>query len=114
MDIREFKKWIIENHFEENDLFQEALICYNNRAYKAAYMFSYLAFTNYMRYLIIDYEGIPLQFKKQWNEKLSKDNKTDCERLYNSISRSRICIFSRKSATFIIDGYSKPFYFYKI
>ena len=57
MDIREFKKWIIENHFEENDLFQEALICYNNRAYKAAYMFSYLAFTNYMRYLIIDYEG---------------------------------------------------------
>lgn len=51
MDIREFKKWIIENHFEENDLFQEALICYNNRAYKAAYMFSYLAFTNYMRYL---------------------------------------------------------------
>lgn len=75
MDIREFKKWIIENHFEENDLFQEALICYNNRAYKAAYMFSYLAFTNYMRYLIIDYEGIPLQFKKQWNEKLSKDIK---------------------------------------
>ena len=80
MDIREFKKWIIENHFEENDLFQEALICYNNRAYKAAYMFSYLAFTNYMRYLIIDYEGIPLQFEKQWNEKLSKDNKTDCEK----------------------------------
>lgn len=51
MDIREFKKWIIENHFEENDLFQEALICYNNRAYKAAYMFSYLAFTNYMTFI---------------------------------------------------------------
>lgn len=54
MDIREFKKWIIENHFEENDLFQEALICYNNRAYKAAYMFSYLAFTNYISFLTVD------------------------------------------------------------
>lgn len=35
MYLKEFQKWIIENDFEENDLFQESLTCYNNRAYKA-------------------------------------------------------------------------------
>ena len=80
MDLKEFKKWIIENNFEENDLFQESLTCYNNRAYKAAYMFSYLAFIDYMRFLVIDYKGIPLQFEKQWSEKLKKNNKSDDEK----------------------------------
>ncbi len=80
MYLKEFQKWIIENDFEENDLFQESLTCYNNRAYKAAYMFSYLAFINYMRLLVIDYKGIPLQFEKQWSEKLKNTNNSDDEK----------------------------------
>ena len=31
MDLRAFKEWIIENDFENNELFQESLVCYCNR-----------------------------------------------------------------------------------
>lgn len=80
MDSKDFKKWLIENDFEENDLFQESLTCYNNKAYKAAYMFSYLAYINYIRLLVIDYKDIPIQFEKQWSENLKNTNKSDDEK----------------------------------
>lgn len=60
MELREFKKWIIDNGFENNELFQEALVCYCNRANRAAYMLSYLAFIEYLKERILDYKGIPI------------------------------------------------------
>ena len=74
MELRDFRNWIIENDFEDNELFQESLICYCNRAYKAAYMFSYLAFIEYIRDSIIEYKGIPIRFEEEWTEKLKNDN----------------------------------------
>lgn len=69
MELRDFKKWIIDNDFESNDLFQESLVCYCNQAYKAAYMFSYLAFIEYLRNSIISYKGIPIKFEEKWRKK---------------------------------------------
>lgn len=82
MDLRAFKEWIIENDFENNELFQESLVCYCNRAYKAAYMFSYLAFIEYLRDIILEYKGVPIKFEEKWREKFEKknDGKGDAER----------------------------------
>lgn len=79
MDLRAFKEWIIENDFENNELFQESLICYCNRAYKAAYMFSYLAFIEYLRDIIIEYKGVPIKFEEKWREK-KNDSKGEVEK----------------------------------
>ena len=76
MELREFKKWIIENDFEDNELFKEALVCYCNRAHRAAYMLSYLAFIEYLRDRVLDYKGIPVRFQEKWRNKKTKDNPT--------------------------------------
>ena len=82
MDLRAFKEWIIENDFEKNELFQESLICYCNRAYKAAYMFSYVAFIEYLRDIIIEHKGIPIKFEEKWRKKFENKNegKSDAEK----------------------------------
>lgn len=74
MELREFKKWIIDNGFENNELFQEALVCYCNRANRAAYMLSYLAFIEYLKERILDYKGIPIKFEEKWRNRKTKDN----------------------------------------
>src|SRR5690625_5908686 len=68
MDIRNFKIWLIENKIENNDLFDQSLKCYQVEAYKAAYLYSYLGFLDYIRELVLNYKGIP----KQFNNKLEK------------------------------------------
>jgi hypothetical protein len=83
MEIKEFKKWIIDNNFEDNDLFNESLICYCNRAFKAAYMFSYLAYIEYVRYLVIEYKGIPIQFKLECDLKKSDKSQDEKEKFAN-------------------------------
>lgn len=72
MDLRAFKEWIIENDFENNELFQESLVCYCNRAYKAAYMFSYLAFIEYLRDIILEYKGVPIKFEENGVKNLKR------------------------------------------
>lgn len=81
MELREFKKWIIENDFEDNELFQEALVCYCNRAHRAAYMLSYLAFIEYLRDRVLDYKGIPVRFEEKWRNKKTKDNPTNVKQV---------------------------------
>ncbi|BCN32604.1 hypothetical protein [Anaeromicropila herbilytica] len=83
MEIKEFKKWIIDNNFEDNDLFNESLVCYCNRAFKAAYMFSYLAYIEYVRYLVIEYKGIPLQYKLECDLKKSDSSVIEKEKFAN-------------------------------
>ena len=77
MNIRDFKIWLIENKIENNDLFDQSLKCYQVEAYKAAYLYSYLGFLDYIRELVLNYKGIP----KQFNNKLKK-NKNE-NQIYN-------------------------------
>lgn len=69
MDIRNFKIWLIQNKNENNDLFDQSLKCYQVEAYKAAYLYSYLGFLDYIRELILNYKGVPKQFNNKLKEK---------------------------------------------
>ena len=71
MEVREFKKWLIDNNLDNDELYQESLKCYQVEAYKAAYIFSYLANHKYIAKLAIDYNGIPTNFMS----KCSDENK---------------------------------------
>lgn len=71
MEVREFKKWLIDNNLDNDELYQESLKCYQVEAYKAAYIFSYLANHKYIAKLAIDYKGIPTNFMS----KCSDENK---------------------------------------
>lgn len=62
MEVREFKKWLIDNNLDNDELYQESLKCYQVEAYKAAYIFSYLANHKYIAKLAIDYNGVPSNF----------------------------------------------------
>lgn len=63
MELKEFKKWLIENEFEKNDLFLESIKCYQIESYKAAFLYSYLGFIECIRKNIIGYKGIPKSVK---------------------------------------------------
>ena len=54
MDIKQFKKWLIDNGLEEDDLFSEALKCYQIEAYKASFLYSYLGFVNFIKEIILN------------------------------------------------------------
>lgn len=71
MEVRELKKWLIDNNLDNDELYQESLKCYQVEAYKAAYIFSYLANHKYIAKLAIDYKGIPTNFMS----KCSDENK---------------------------------------
>ena len=96
MEIREFKKWLIDNGFADDELYQESLKCYQVEAYKAAYIFSYLANHKYIAKLAIDYRGIPSNFmstcpqqdikEAQWEERIkSLQNEDEWEKTVNDI-----------------------------
>lgn len=76
MELREFKEWLIENNFENNALFQEAITCYCNKADRAAYLLSYLAFMEYLRNCLINYKGTPIEYEK----KLKDEEKSNSEK----------------------------------
>lgn len=48
MEIKKFKQWLIENEYEEDELFVQSIKCFQIEAYKAAYLYSYLALINYI------------------------------------------------------------------
>ncbi len=98
MEVREFKKWLIDNGFEDDELYQESLKCYQVEAYKAAYIFSYLANHKYIARLAIDYRGTPSNFmsdlpedkhdikEARWEEKIkSLQNEDEWEDTVNDI-----------------------------
>ncbi|MBC6977033.1 hypothetical protein FOA39_03630 [Streptococcus cristatus] len=98
MEVREFKKWLIDNGFEDDELYQESLKCYQVEAYKAAYIFSYLANHKYIARLAIDYRGTPSNFmsdcpenkqdikEARWEEKIkSLQNEDEWEQTVNDI-----------------------------
>lgn len=96
MEIREFKKWLIDNGFEDDELYQESLKCYQVEAYKAAYIFSYLANHKYIAKIAIDYRGTPSNFmsscpdqdikEAQWEERIkSLQNEDEWEKTVNDI-----------------------------
>lgn len=62
MEIKEFKKWLIEIGEDDNQLYIEAMKCYQIEAYKASFLYSYLAFMNHIKNLILDYSGVPKKF----------------------------------------------------
>ncbi len=62
MEIKNFKQWLIENKFEDDELFIQSIKCYQVEAYKAAYLYSYLALINYIKEEILSYHGIPNPF----------------------------------------------------
>lgn len=73
MNVKDFKNWLLENELEENDLFVESLICYNNRAYRAAFMLSYLGIAEYIRRAIIEYNNVPLKFTEKIISEIKKE-----------------------------------------
>lgn len=78
MELREFKKWLIDNKIENDELYEESIKCYQVGAYRAAYIFSYLANHKNIAKLAIDYRGVPVNFEvkcplddakeSKWNE----------------------------------------------
>lgn len=68
MELREFKHWLIDNGFEENELYLESIKCYQVEAYRAAYIFSYLANHKYISEVIIKYRGVPKSFERNCPE----------------------------------------------
>lgn len=97
MNVKDFKKWLLENELDENELFVESLICYNNRAYRAAYILSYLGFAEYIRNMIIEYDEVPLKFEEKIFSELKKQNsreKTNFEHYIASNYRNETNILS--------------------
>lgn len=59
MELKRFKEWLVKNDLDENELFAQSVKCYQFEAYKAAYLYSYLGYMDYIKNTIINYEGIP-------------------------------------------------------
>ena len=68
MDVKEFKKWLIDNEEDENELYIDSIKCFQVESYKASFLFSYLALINYIRNLILTYRGVPKRFKENDND----------------------------------------------
>ncbi|HGK7783888.1 TPA: hypothetical protein ACJ663_001399, partial [Streptococcus pyogenes] len=94
MELREFKAWLLKNHFEEDELYKESIKCYQVEAYKAAYIFSYLANHKFIAKLAIDYSGVPSNFmskcpddevrKSSWQKRVnSLKNEDEWEQTVN-------------------------------
>ncbi|WP_145386372.1 hypothetical protein [Staphylococcus capitis] len=75
MEVKEFKKWLVEKEFDEDELFKESIKTYNAEAYKASYLFSYLAFMNIIRDRILNYSNLPSSFEKYNKSEESRLNK---------------------------------------
>lgn len=73
MVVKQFKQWLVENDLDNNELFNESIKCYQVEAYKAAYLFSYLGFIDYIKETILRYPRIPEMFKKKVGEKTPEE-----------------------------------------
>lgn len=112
MNVKDFKNWLLENEFDGNDLFVESLICYNNRAYRAAYMLSYLGFAEYIRNLIIEYDEVPLKFEEKIINEVKKqksDEKEDFAHYIASNYPNEKNILSNVNALSVKDGKVRNF-----
>lgn len=65
MELREFKHWLIDNDFESNELYQKAIKCYQVEAYKAAYLYTYLANIQYVTDLVLSY-NLKININSKW------------------------------------------------
>lgn len=85
--IKSFKKWLVDNELDEEELFIEAVKCFQIEAYKASYLLSYLGFIKSINSKIIEYKGIPKNFQRlstnakdrkyKWSEKIKLLKSTD-------------------------------------
>lgn len=73
MEIKKFKTWLIDNNME-SDLFLEAIRCYQVDAYKAAFLYSYLGFIEYIKEKIINHKGVPQKFIEKNKTKENIEN----------------------------------------
>lgn len=63
MEIKKFKQWLIENQFDEDELFAESIKSYQIDAYRSAYLYSYLGLISCIKEKILNYRGVPTPFK---------------------------------------------------
>lgn len=59
MEIKKFKEWLVRNNLDENELFLQSIKCYQSEAYKAAYLYSYLGYMDYIKNTIVNYARVP-------------------------------------------------------
>lgn len=59
MEIKKFKEWLVKNDLAENELFSQSVKCYQSEAYKAAYLYSYLGYMDYIKNTILNYARVP-------------------------------------------------------
>lgn len=86
MEIKKFKQWLIENEYEEDELFVQSIKCFQIEAYKAAYLYSYLALINYIKEIIIGYHGIPIPFLEKIKGKTDNDKKAIWKKKINDLN----------------------------
>jgi hypothetical protein len=89
MDLKNFKIWLVENNLDDNELFEQSIKCYQIEAYKAAYLYSYLGFVDFIKNVIVNYPGIPKtvidsnlekqkpEIDKLWKKRLEKLDSED-------------------------------------
>lgn len=68
MYIKEIKLWLVENNLDNNELFSESLKCYSVGANKAAYLYSYLAFLDYIKNVVLSYGTAPKSYEEKFKE----------------------------------------------
>ncbi|MFR9276225.1 MULTISPECIES: hypothetical protein [Peptoniphilaceae] len=83
MDAKNFKIWLTENDMDNNELFRESLKCYSINANRASYLLSYLGFLDYIKNLIIQFDGVPNSYKEESSDECAQSKwKKRKENLY--------------------------------
>lgn len=89
MDLRNFKIWLVKNNLDDNELFDQSIKCYQIEAHKAAYLYSYLGFVDFIKNVIVNHPGIPKavidinlgkpqsEIDKLWKKRLEKLDSED-------------------------------------
>lgn len=113
MDAKGFKKWLLENDLDNNELFEESLRCYSINANKASFLYSYLGLLDYVANVILEYDGIPNSYSKKesvtddrWKNRikdLDSDDKWETA-VFNFIQEKKYNIFYLKDE--IIDEFN--------
>lgn len=66
--------------------FVQSIKCFQIEAYKAAYLYSYLALINYIKEIIIGYHGIPIPFLEKIKGKTDNDKKAIWKKKINDLN----------------------------
>lgn len=95
-----FENWTLENQFSVKvlSLFQESIICYKHGAYRASLLFSYLAFTTYIKECLIKGKKPDSIDVRRWNSvqsELQDDDKWE-KRVFDELNNSSSPIFNVK------------------